>query len=64
MAKWASRFALGLSNSVPGIKLKPENLFFIRDTSALSFYPGFDALIKFSQIHLPSAERTRCQVNK
>ncbi|EAU84823.2 RNA-directed RNA polymerase [Coprinopsis cinerea okayama7 len=31
MAKWASRFALGLSNSVPGLLLKPENIRFKDD---------------------------------
>lgn len=25
MAKWVSRFALGLSSSVPGVRIKPEN---------------------------------------
>ncbi|KAL4244292.1 RNA-dependent RNA polymerase [Abortiporus biennis] len=31
MAKWASRFALGLSNSVPGIHIAPENIHVIPD---------------------------------
>ncbi|KIK68052.1 hypothetical protein GYMLUDRAFT_216523 [Collybiopsis luxurians FD-317 M1] len=30
-AKYASRFALGLSTSAPGLLLKPENIFFIDD---------------------------------
>ena len=33
MAKYASRFALGLSNSVPGVMLEPPNLRFIEDIS-------------------------------
>ena len=33
MAKYASRFALGLSNSVPGIMVDPSNLHFIEDIS-------------------------------
>ncbi len=33
MSKWAARFALGLSNSVPGIRIKPENIRFIDDIS-------------------------------
>jgi hypothetical protein len=33
MAKYASRFALGLSNSVPGIMVDPSNLRFIDDIS-------------------------------
>ena len=31
MAKYASRFALGLSNSVPGIMVDMSNLHFIDD---------------------------------
>ncbi|KAG6336122.1 hypothetical protein ID866_2960 [Astraeus odoratus] len=31
MSKWASRFALGLSNSVPGITLDPANIFLVDD---------------------------------
>ncbi|PIL27621.1 RNA-dependent RNA polymerase [Ganoderma sinense ZZ0214-1] len=31
MAKWAARFALGLSNSVPGLRLKRENVRFEDD---------------------------------
>ncbi|KAI0827045.1 RNA dependent RNA polymerase-domain-containing protein [Trametes gibbosa] len=31
MVKWAARFALGLSNSVPGIRLKAANVRFIDD---------------------------------
>lgn len=26
MTKWASRFSLGLSTSVPGLRLKPSNI--------------------------------------
>ena len=33
MAKYASRFALGLSNSVPGVMVEPSNLRFIEDIS-------------------------------
>ena len=33
MAKWAARFALGLSNSVPGLRLKQENIRFEDDIS-------------------------------
>ena len=33
MAKYVSRFALGLSNSVPGIMVEPSNLHFIDDIS-------------------------------
>ena len=35
MAKWAARFALGLSNSVPGLRLKRENIRFENDISKL-----------------------------
>jgi len=31
MAKWASRFALGLSNSVPGIDIEPTNIMLVND---------------------------------
>ncbi|KIJ21861.1 hypothetical protein PAXINDRAFT_95343 [Paxillus involutus ATCC 200175] len=31
MAKWASRFALGLSNSVPGIIIARNNIMFLKD---------------------------------
>lgn len=31
MAKWAARFALGLSNSVPGIRLDHQNVLFMDD---------------------------------
>lgn len=31
MAKWASRFALGLSNSVPGIDIEPANIVLVDD---------------------------------
>ncbi|KAI0075924.1 hypothetical protein K474DRAFT_1663689 [Panus rudis PR-1116 ss-1] len=31
ISKWASRFALGLSNSIPGVKVKPERVHFIPD---------------------------------
>ncbi|KAF9229158.1 hypothetical protein BS17DRAFT_742893 [Gyrodon lividus] len=31
MAKWASRFALGLSNSVPGIIINQNNILFLKD---------------------------------
>ncbi len=33
MVKWTARFALGLSNSVPGVRLDPANVRFIDDTS-------------------------------
>ena len=31
MAKWAARFALGLSNSVPGVRIRPEDIFVLKD---------------------------------
>lgn len=31
MAKWATRFALALSTSVPTLRIKPENLIQIAD---------------------------------
>lgn len=31
MAKWAARFALGLSNSVPGVRIAKEDYFVIDD---------------------------------
>lgn len=31
MAKWASRFVLGLSNSVPGIDIEPANIVLVDD---------------------------------
>ena len=34
MAKWAARFALGFSNSVPGIKLRPEDFIDLPDESS------------------------------
>ncbi|KAI0089888.1 RNA dependent RNA polymerase-domain-containing protein [Irpex rosettiformis] len=37
MAKWASRFALGLSNSVPGIQVAKEDLIIIDDIVADSY---------------------------
>jgi hypothetical protein len=36
MAKWASRFALGLSNSVPGIIIARNNIMFLKDEGLLS----------------------------
>ena len=33
MAKWAARFALGLSNSVPGIRIEKKNYKRIQDIS-------------------------------
>lgn len=38
MAKWAARYALGLSNSVPGVKLEPSNVIAIPDISKLFSY--------------------------
>ena len=40
MAKWAARFALGLSNSVPGIRLKPANVKFEDDIGARHWLQG------------------------
>jgi hypothetical protein len=37
MAKYASRFALGLSNSVPGLKIAKGNIFIIKDIGLLDF---------------------------
>ena len=31
MAKWAARFALPLSNSMPGLRLKVDNVKFVDD---------------------------------
>ncbi|OBZ77597.1 hypothetical protein A0H81_02409 [Grifola frondosa] len=31
MVKWAARFALGTSNSVPGVRLEPDNIRFVDD---------------------------------
>ena len=39
MAKWASRFALGLSTSVPGISFAEEDYQEIDDIGALCVYP-------------------------
>jgi RNA-dependent RNA polymerase len=33
MAKWASRFALGLSTSVPGIRIEQDDIKIIEDIS-------------------------------
>jgi hypothetical protein len=38
MAKWAARFALGLSNSVPGPMIAPENIEHEDDISMHSFF--------------------------
>lgn len=35
MAKWSSRFALGLSNSVPGITISRDNIIYLEDESRL-----------------------------
>lgn len=35
MTKWASRFALGLSNSVPGLKIATQDLMVISDIGIL-----------------------------
>ncbi|KAI0635289.1 RNA dependent RNA polymerase-domain-containing protein [Trametes polyzona] len=40
MVKWAARFALGLSNSVPGVRLKPENIRFVDDVVCDAFTGG------------------------
>ena len=37
MAKWAARFALGLSNSYPGPMISPENIGHEDDISLFSF---------------------------
>ncbi|KAI0646405.1 RNA dependent RNA polymerase-domain-containing protein [Trametes meyenii] len=37
MAKWAARFALGLSNSIPGIRLNPVNIRFENDIVCEAF---------------------------
>ncbi|KAI0746913.1 RNA dependent RNA polymerase-domain-containing protein [Daedaleopsis nitida] len=39
MSKWAARFALGLSNSVPGIRIKTENIRFEDDIICPAFKP-------------------------
>jgi hypothetical protein len=52
MAKYASRFALGLSNSVPGIMVEPSNLRFIEDISQfpnLMKYAFTDAQVQLVQ---------------
>jgi len=35
MAKWSSRFALGLSNSVPGITISQENIIYLKEEGKL-----------------------------
>lgn len=35
VAKWSSRFALGLSNSVPGITISRENIIYLEDEGNL-----------------------------
>ena len=40
MAKWAARFALPLSNSMPGLRLKVDNVKFVDDIRMLlNMYP-------------------------
>ena len=39
MGKWVSRFSLGLSNSVPGIRILPEDMSFVTDESAWPCLP-------------------------
>ncbi|KZT61949.1 hypothetical protein CALCODRAFT_303732 [Calocera cornea HHB12733] len=36
MTKWASRFALALSTTVPGVRILPENVHFIRDEISMA----------------------------
>lgn len=35
MSKWASRFQLGQSTSIPGVVLSPENIHHIKDEGEL-----------------------------
>lgn len=38
MAKWAARFALGLSSSIHGVTLKEEEIHIIEDISMFTLY--------------------------
>ncbi|KAG0704371.1 RNA dependent RNA polymerase-domain-containing protein [Suillus ampliporus] len=40
ISKWSTRWALGLSTSVPTIKVSPENIFFIDDQHAVDWGSG------------------------
>src|ERR1700722_18579116 len=60
MAKWVSRFQLGFSNSVPGVRLLESNLVEIDDISMCFFssFFSYNFLINLHQVSATGSDMT------